>query len=132
MELTEVYPDIQALNAEVVAISVDDLAGASDIVGKVGIPFPVLYDPSQQVPETYKVFNLLGDNVANALNIRRGPGRRHRLEVRRQLDRRPATQLHHPRPVGQYRPVTSLLCSTTATNPAQNRAGMSSAHGRTA
>ncbi len=58
------YEDIKALNAEVVAISVDDLAGASDIVGKVGIPFPVLYDPSQQVPEAYRVFNLLGDNVA--------------------------------------------------------------------
>ncbi len=42
MELTDVYPDIQALNAEVVAISVDDLAGASDIVQKVGIPFPSL------------------------------------------------------------------------------------------
>ena len=64
MELTGVYDDIKALNAEVVAISVDDLAGASDIVAKVGIPFPVLYDPSQQVPQTYKVFNLLGDNVA--------------------------------------------------------------------
>ena len=64
MELTDVYPDIQALNAEVVAISVDDLEGASDIVQKVGIPFPVLYDPSTEVPEAYKVFNLLGDKVA--------------------------------------------------------------------
>lgn len=64
MELTSVYEDIKALNAEVVAISVDDLAGASDIVEKVGIPFPVLYDPSREVPESYKVFNLLGDQVA--------------------------------------------------------------------
>ena len=73
MELTDVYPDIQALNAEVVAISVDDLAGASDIVEKVGIPFPVLYDPSRQVPETYKVFNLLGDNVATPSTFVVGP-----------------------------------------------------------
>ncbi len=58
------YPDIQALNAEVVAISVDDLAGASDIVDKVGIPFPILYDPSRAVPESYMVFNLLGDDLA--------------------------------------------------------------------
>lgn len=64
MELTSVYEDIKALNAEVVAISVDDLAGASDIVERVGIPFPVLYDPSREVPESYKVFNLLGDQVA--------------------------------------------------------------------
>ncbi len=64
MELTDVYPDIQALNAEVVAISVDDLAGASDIVQKVGIPFPILYDTSRAVPESYMVFNLLGDDLA--------------------------------------------------------------------
>lgn len=64
MELTSVYEDIKALNAEVVAISVDDLSGASGIVERVGIPFPVLYDPSREVPGSYKVFNLLGDGVA--------------------------------------------------------------------
>ena len=31
---------------------------------ELGIPFPVLYDPSQEVPEAYMVFDLLGDGLA--------------------------------------------------------------------
>ena len=46
------------------AISVDNLSGAEDVVNTIGIPFPVLYDVSRQVPRTYGVYNLLGDNLA--------------------------------------------------------------------
>ncbi len=46
------------------AVSVDDLSGASGVVEQLGIPFPVLYDTSTQVPRTYGVFNLLGDGLA--------------------------------------------------------------------
>ena len=35
------------------AISVDDLAGADDVVRRIGIPFHVLYDPSREVPMSY-------------------------------------------------------------------------------
>ncbi len=52
-----VYNDIQALNAEVIAISVDNLSGAEDIARQLGIPFPVLYDPSRVVTQLYKVDN---------------------------------------------------------------------------
>ena len=31
---------------------------------ELGIPFPVLYDPSRMVPEAYMVFDLLGDGLA--------------------------------------------------------------------
>ena len=58
------YENIEASNAEVLAISVDNLAGAERVVSQLGIPFPILYDPSKQVPQEYGVFNLLGDNLA--------------------------------------------------------------------
>ena len=58
------YEDIQAANAEVLAISVDNLAGAERVVSQIGIPFPILYDPSKDVPRDYGVFNLLNDNLA--------------------------------------------------------------------
>ena len=58
------YEDIQAADAEVLAISVDNLNNANTIVSRIGIPFPVLYDPSKEVPKTYGVFNLLGYNLA--------------------------------------------------------------------
>ena len=58
------YEDIQASNAEVLAVSVDNLAGAERVVSQIGIPFPILYDPTKEVPQEYGVFNLLGDNLA--------------------------------------------------------------------
>lgn len=64
MELSRDYSQIQKLDAEVLAISVDDLSGAQYIVDKIGIPFPVLYDPMVDVVSDYGVYNLLGDGLA--------------------------------------------------------------------
>ncbi len=58
------YEEIQDLNAEVLAISVDDLSGAESIAQGQDIPFPILYDPSKDVPKAYMVYNLLGDGLA--------------------------------------------------------------------
>ena len=52
------------MNAEVLAISVDDLSGATDIADRVGIPFPVLYDPDGTVPKAYMVYGLIESNRA--------------------------------------------------------------------
>ena len=46
------------------AISVDNLKDASGVVQQLGIPFPILYDPSTEAPQSYMVFNLLGDGLA--------------------------------------------------------------------
>ncbi len=46
------------------AISVDDLEDAAWVVTEVGIPFPILYDPSTKIPQAYEVFNRLGDGLA--------------------------------------------------------------------
>ena len=58
------YEEIQGLDAEVLAISVDDLSGASKVVQELNIPFPILYDPSREVPRQYGVYGLLGDELA--------------------------------------------------------------------
>ena len=46
------------------AISVDDLEDASGVVQMLGIPFPILYDPSTEAPQSYMVHDLLGDGFA--------------------------------------------------------------------
>lgn len=67
MELQSRYDDITDAGAEVLAISTDDLTGASDIIRQSSVDFPILYsntDPS--VPQAYNVFDLFGDGRASA------------------------------------------------------------------
>ncbi len=45
-------------------MSTDDLSKAQYVVEKVGIPFPILYDPSTEMVEDYGVYNLLNDGLA--------------------------------------------------------------------
>jgi peroxiredoxin len=66
VELREHYQEIQAFDAEVLAVSTDDLQGADYAVMYFGAPFPILYDPSTQVPRSYNVYNLHGDGLASA------------------------------------------------------------------
>ncbi len=51
-------------NAEVVAISVDNLANAQRMAGNSGVPFPILYNPDKDVVQAYGVYNLHNDNLA--------------------------------------------------------------------
>ena len=46
------------------AISVDDLSGATKVVQELNIPFPVLYDPSGTVPRSYEVYELIEPGLA--------------------------------------------------------------------
>ena len=64
MELQKEYTGLQALDAEVLAVSTDQLEGASWVLDQLGIRFPVLYDPSANVPKQYGVFNRFGDGLA--------------------------------------------------------------------
>jgi len=45
----------------VLAISTDDLLGAEAIAERLGISFPILYNPDAEVVMNYGVFNVLGD-----------------------------------------------------------------------
>ena len=52
------------MEAEVIAISTDDLSGAARVVKALGLEFPILYDPDAGVVTEYGVYNLLGDRYA--------------------------------------------------------------------
>ncbi len=54
----------QAKNAQILAIAVQDQAGAQTTKQETGLTYPILADTTHQVAATYGVFNLLGDNVA--------------------------------------------------------------------
>ena len=64
MELQNNYDKIAAQNAEVVAVSTDNLEGAKWAIDSLGVPFTVLYDTSTEVPKAYDVWNLYGDGLA--------------------------------------------------------------------
>lgn len=64
VELNQNYQEIVSLDAEVLAISTDDLTGAGYAVAGLGIQFPVLYDPEGEVVRQYGVFDLLNDGLA--------------------------------------------------------------------
>ena len=51
------YQAISALNAELLAVSIDDLSQASHAVEQLGLEFPILYDESGDVVRAYGVFN---------------------------------------------------------------------------
>lgn len=60
------YETLGDLDAVVVAISTDDLSGASYVVERLGLEFPIAYDPEATVVSDYGVYNLLHDRLATA------------------------------------------------------------------
>lgn len=60
----EAYPEFEKRNVELVAISVDDRAYASQMADLVGAEYPVLADATRYVSEIYGVYDLLNDRVA--------------------------------------------------------------------
>ena len=52
------------MNAEILAISVDELSQASFAVERLGLDFPVLYDEPAEVVKAYEVYNS-GQDYAN-------------------------------------------------------------------
>ena len=51
------YQAISGLNAELLAVSIDDLSQASRAVEQLGLEFPILYDQSGDVVRAYGVFS---------------------------------------------------------------------------
>ena len=52
------------LDTEVLAVSTDELRGAASVVERLGLEFPILYDPEAMVVREYGVYNLLRDSLA--------------------------------------------------------------------
>ena len=51
------------MNAEILAVSMEDLSNADYAVRALGFPFPILYDLDADVVEDYRVFNLHNNNL---------------------------------------------------------------------
>ena len=64
VELQESYPEIQSLDAELFAISMDDIYDTTSLSLALKLDYSVLSDPDAYVTKKYGVFNLLGDGVA--------------------------------------------------------------------
>ena len=57
------YPAIAGLDAEILAVSVDDLSGAGRAVEALGLEFEILSDPDAEAARAYGVFNLHNNNL---------------------------------------------------------------------
>ena len=64
VELQDRYRELKSLGVEVIAISVDDRAGAEMAVEELGLKYPVLYDSDFAVTRSWGIFDLLDDGVA--------------------------------------------------------------------
>ncbi len=64
MELQDIYGDIQDAGAELIALSVDDQPDATGAVQALELEFPVAYDATTAIAQSWGVFNLLGDGVS--------------------------------------------------------------------
>ncbi len=95
MELQDRYESFEALDTEILAISVDRLDRAGYLVDRLGLAFPILYDPDAEVIRRYGVYNLLGDRLATpAVFIIDKAGRvRWRYVGRGYIDRPPASYI---------------------------------------
>ena len=62
--MSKYYKEFQDLDTEVLAISTDDLRGAESIAQRLGIVFPILFDPDAEVVKDYGVYNKFRDRLA--------------------------------------------------------------------
>ena len=58
------YPSFQELNAEILAISVEDSPVGQHVSDLLDLQYPVLSDADHRVTGQYGVYNLLGDSLA--------------------------------------------------------------------
>ena len=64
VELQKDYQSIKDLQAEVLAVSTDNLTRAGYVVDRLGLEFPIMYNPQADMVKEYGVFNLLNDGLA--------------------------------------------------------------------
>jgi peroxiredoxin len=62
--LRDDHPQFEQLNAEILAISVEEPALGQRVAELLSLPYPVLSDPDHRVVDQYAVYNLLGDSLA--------------------------------------------------------------------
>jgi len=62
--LQEEYPSFQQLNAEILAVSVEDPTIGEHVSRLLDLQYPVLSDQDHQATDLYGVYDLLGDSLA--------------------------------------------------------------------
>lgn len=60
------YGEITARDAEVIAVTTQDLRAAAGAIETVGIPFPVAYDVTEAVPKEWERWDNFGTELADA------------------------------------------------------------------
>lgn len=60
------YEAITARNAEVIAVTTQDLSAAAGAIDAVGIPFPLAYDTTANVPRQWERWDNFGTELADA------------------------------------------------------------------
>ncbi len=91
MELEEAYDEIRALDAELIALSTDDIPRARNMQERTGARYPVLADPDHAVADAYGIFNLLDDGVAAPTTIILTSERIIAMQVGQDIGDRPST-----------------------------------------
>lgn len=64
MQLEADIAEFNSRNTQVIALAVQDQAGAMTMASRANVSYPILADPDHRVAEAYGVFNLLNDGVA--------------------------------------------------------------------
>lgn len=64
MQLQNDYPQFQALDAEILAISIEDASKGQHLSELLDLQFPVIPDVERRAIDLYGVYNLLGDSLA--------------------------------------------------------------------
>ena len=62
--MQEDYSKFQELNAEILAVSVEEPSIGQYVTDLLDIAFPILSDEDHDVVDQYAVYNLLGDSLA--------------------------------------------------------------------
>jgi peroxiredoxin len=62
--LQDDYDKFEDVNAEILAISVEDVSIAEHVSNLLDLAYPVLSDTEHKVVDQYGVYNLLGDSLA--------------------------------------------------------------------
>ena len=64
MDLRKDYQTIRGLNAEILAVSNDQLTGGERAIDHLDLGFPALFDPEAVVIERFGVYDTLNDGCA--------------------------------------------------------------------
>jgi peroxiredoxin len=64
--LQDSYPEIVSRNAEVIAVTTQDLSAAVGSIDSVGVTFPLAYDVTEVVPQQWERFDNFRTELADA------------------------------------------------------------------